>query len=86
MYIGCGPVINAQNVVQKGNIFVQVDTCSFKIQKKEYTLTKYSYMASDGTKYPIYMSAGGKCFIIRKSKNGKEYRQYMPEITKKLSK
>ena len=49
--------------------------------------TPYTYVAADGTKYPIYISGNGKYFIIRKSKKtGKEYRQYLPEIQKQLSK
>lgn len=73
----------AQSVVRQGNVFVQ-DTSSHKIAKDNPTLTKYFYLASDGTKYPIYISANGKCFIIRVSKNGKEYRQYLPEVTRAL--
>lgn len=73
----------AQSVTRQGNIFVQ-DTSSHKIAKDNPTLTKYFYLASDGTKYPIYISANGKCFIIRVSKNGKEYRQYLPEVTRAL--
>ncbi|MEE3485696.1 MAG: hypothetical protein VZQ98_15425 [Bacteroidales bacterium] len=73
----------AQSVVRQGNVFVQ-DTSSHKIAKDNPTLTKYFYVASDGTKYPIYMSANGKCFIIRTSKNGKQYKQYLPEVTKQL--
>lgn len=73
----------AQSVVRQGNVFVQ-DTSSHKIAKDNPTLTKYFYVASDGTKYPIYMSANGKCFIIHTSKNGKQYKQYLPEVTKQL--
>lgn len=80
------PTTRAQNVTRKGNVFVQ-DTSSRKtIKKAPFTLTKFYYQASDGTKYPIYMSSNGKCFIIRTSKNGKQYRQYLPEVTKELSK
>lgn len=74
---------SAQSVTRQGNVFVQ-DTSSHKIAKDNPTLTKYFYLASDGTKYPIYMSANGKCFIIRVSKNGKEYKQYLPEVTRAL--
>lgn len=73
-----------QNVVRNGNTFVQVDS-SNKIKKDEPTMTKYTYIAADGKKYPIYMSKSGKCFIIRISKNGKEYKQYLPEVTKQLN-
>ena len=75
---------SAQRVIKQGTVFVQKD--SSRIKKDNPTLTKYVYQTTDGTKYPIYMSANGKCFIIRTSKNGKQYKQYLPEITKQLSK
>ena len=82
----CASRAQAQKVTRVGNVFVQ-DTTSHKFKKQSVTLTKYYYMASDGTKYPIYMSQNGKYFIIKTSKKtGKEYRQYLPEITKQLSK
>jgi hypothetical protein len=76
---------HSQNVTRKGNVFIQD---SSKIKKKDNpTLTPYTYKAADGTTYPIYMSSTGKCFIIRASgKTGKPYKQYLPEVTKQLSK
>lgn len=74
----------AQNVTLQGNTFVQVDSSSNKIKKDNPLLTKYFYQTVDGTKYSIYMSASGKCFILRISKNGKRYKQYLPEISKQL--
>lgn len=71
----------AQNVVRKGNMFEQVN------KKTEPVKTCYVYQDKDGIQYPIYLSSKGKAFIIKKSKKtGKEYRQYLPEITKQLSK
>ena len=79
-----GITVKAQEVIRKGNTFEQV---SKKKSKEAYKLTQYTYIAADGTKYPIYISEKGKYFIFRKSaKTGKEYRQYLPEITKQLSK
>lgn len=79
-----GSVVYTQDIVRNGNVFMQV---SKKKQKEALKLTPYTYVASDGTKYPIYISGNGKYFIIRKSaKTGKEYRQYLPEVTKQLSK
>ena len=75
-----------QNVTQKGQVFYQDSLSTKKIKKDRPTLTGYYYQTTDGTKYPIYMSTNGKCFIIRTSKNGKQYKQYLPEITKKLAK
>lgn len=71
----------AQNVIRNGNVFTQQSK-----QKAEITKTKYVYVDKDGVKYPIYLSSKGKAFIIKVSKKtGKEYRQYLPEITKQIS-
>jgi hypothetical protein len=76
----------SQNVTRKGNVFIQ-DSSKTKKAKDVPILTKYIYVASDGTKYPIYMSSTGKCFIIRtSSKTGKQYKQYLPEVTKEIQK
>ena len=77
-----GSVVYAQDVIRKGNTFEQV---SKKKQKETYKLTQYTYIASDGVKYPIYISEKGKYFIFRKSaKTGKEYRQYLPKVQEQL--
>jgi hypothetical protein len=77
-----GITVQAQEVIRKGNTFEQV---SKKKQKETYKLTQYTYIASDGIKYPIYVSEKGKYFIFRKSaKTGKEYRQYLPKVQEQL--
>ena len=83
--VSCVPVAaQAQNCVQKGNTFEQVDTQSTRT-KDMGTKTAYTYKAKDGKEYPIYMSKNGKAFIWRtSSKTGKQYKQYLPEVTKKL--
>ena len=74
--------VQAQNVTRNGNTFTQQSK-----QKAEPTKTQYVYVDKDGIQYPIYLSSKCKSFIIKKSKKtGKEYRQYLPEITKQLSK
>lgn len=74
------PTTRAQQVVKQGTQFVQQSKKSAGSKK-----TQYTYKASDGKVYPIYMSAKGKCYIIRTSKKtGKEYKQYLPEVTKQL--
>lgn len=73
----------AQNVTRKDDTFIQ-DTTSHKFKKQSVTLTRYKFKASNGVTYPIYMSKNGKCFIIRTNKEGKQYRDYLPEITKQL--
>lgn len=73
--------VQAQNVTRNGNTFTQQSK-----QKAEPTKTKYVYVDKDGVKYPIYLSSKGKAFIIKISKKtGKEYRQYLPEITKQIA-
>jgi hypothetical protein len=75
---------HSQNVTRQGNVFIQD---SSKTKKNPVTLTKYTYKTNDGKIYPIYMSSKGKCFIIRVSgKTGKQYKQYLPKITKQLQK
>lgn len=77
-----GSVVYAQEVVRNGNTFTQT---SKKKAKEAFMTTPYTYVASDGTKYPIYISGNGKYFIIRKSaKTGKEYRQYLPKVQEQL--
>lgn len=76
---------NAQSVTRQGKIFIQQSN-SNKIEKDTATLTGYYYQTADGTKYPIYISSKGKCFIWRTStKTGKQYKMYLPEITKQLN-
>lgn len=70
----------AQNVVRKGTVFEQVS------KQTDITKTQYTYKDKDGNVYPIYLSSKGKAFIIKTSKKtGKQYRQYLPEITKQLA-
>ena len=79
-----GSTAYAQDVVRNGTTFTQV---SKKSKEADSTVTQYTFVATDGVKYPIYRSSKGKYFIIRTSKKtGKQYRQYLPEVTKQLSK
>lgn len=74
--------IKAQNVIRKNDTFVQV---SSKKHKGDSILTKHTYVDSNGKRYPIYLSSNGKAFIYRKSKTGKMYKMYMPQITKQIA-
>lgn len=78
---GC-TMVRGQNVVRKGDTFIQV---SSKKHKGDSILTKHTYVDSDGKKYPIYLSSNGKAFIYRKSKTGKMYKMYLPQITKQIA-
>lgn len=75
----------AQNCVLKGKTFEQVDSPKTSKQKDMGTKTPYTFKAKDGKEYPIYISKQGKAFIWRVSKKtGKQYKQYLPEVTKQL--
>ena len=76
---------DAQNVQREGNTFVQQKKQQ-KRQSTPPTLTSYKYKATDGKEYPIYLSPNGKAFIIRTSKKGNQYRQYLPEVTAQIGK
>lgn len=69
---------NAQNVVRKGNVFIeQPDTT----KKSNAQKTEYTYQDKDGNKYTIYVSKNGKYFIVKKSKKtGNEYRKYLKDL------
>jgi hypothetical protein len=79
-----GTPIFAQDVKREGNTFVQVQ--SDKVSLKNDTKTQYTYKAKDGKEYPIYLSKNGKAFIVRVSKKtGREYKQYLPQITEQIT-
>lgn len=72
----------AQNVVLRGDTFVCIDSIK---SKPHPTMTKYFYLDKEGNKYLIYATASKKCFIIKTSKKtGKSYKQYLPEVSKRL--
>lgn len=75
--------IQAQSVQREGNNFTQV---SNKKSAGKETKTEYTYTDSKGNIYPVFLSSGGKAFIKKVSKKtGKEYRQYLPEISKQIN-
>lgn len=72
---------SAQQVTQQGNNFTQ----TVKAAAAE-TKTVYTYTDGKGNVYPVWLSSTGKAFIKRVSKKtGREYRQYVPEIGKKIN-
>lgn len=76
----------AQNVVRKGHSFYQQQSTN-KIAKDSVVFSGYYYFDAKGIRYPIYISSKGKCFIWRtSSKTGRQYKQYLPEVTKELTK
>ena len=70
----CNPYLSDED-----SSYVKSDSVS------DAVLTKYFYITVSGVKYPIYMTKTGECFIIRtSSKTGERYKQYLPEILKRL--
>jgi len=79
--LGVFPTTTFAGVTQQGKEFVATPK-----QKQQAIKTDYTYKDSKGVSYPIYLSPKGKAFIIRVSKKtGKEYKQYLPEVTKRLN-
>lgn len=78
----CGAVDTfAQSVTFDGKNFVQ--TAKTKTADE---VTPFTYEVK-GVKYPIYLTARNKCYIKRVSKQGKEYKQYLPaEVTAQVLK
>lgn len=80
-----GSTMFAQSVKREGNTFVEVK--SDKVSLKNDSLTTLKYKTKDGKEYPIYLSKNGKAFIVRVSKkSGREYKQYLPQVTEELNK
>ena len=63
-------------IVRNGNTFTK--TVTVKESKTTSQLTSYTYEIS-GEKYPIYITSNGRCYVVRTSKKGNEYKQYLPE-------
>lgn len=75
----------AEEVKRDGNNFTVIKT----VTNSQDVKTVYTYTIKD-TVYPIYITKNGRCYIIRTSKNGNEYRQYLSkeislEICKELN-
>lgn len=68
-------------IIRQGNTFIK----TVKVQESKTTsqLTPYTYEIKD-EQYPIYITSNGRCYIVRISKNGNEYKQYIPENVAKL--
>ena len=67
-----------QEVKRDGNNFTQVQS----VTKSTVTQTIYTYTIKDTT-YPIWITKNGRCYIIRTSRNGNEYKQYLSEEVSK---
>ena len=71
-----------QGVVRKGNQFVVSDSAA--TGSGTYKKTEYTFTDKKGNVDTIYLSKNGSAFIFKRSKAGKLYRKYLPEVTKQL--
>lgn len=74
--------LKAQTVVRKGNNFIEQKD---SINRAGATKTDYIYTDKSGVSDTVYLSKNGNAFIWKISKStGKQYRKYLPEVTKQL--
>lgn len=61
-------------------------TKSYTLRTNKDTQTEYTYTIKGGI-YNIWITPNGRCYIIRVSKNGNEYKQYLcEEIAREICK
>ena len=60
------------NYKREGTNFTQVQT----LKSSTDIQTVYTYQIKDDV-YPIWITKNGRCYIIRTSKNGNQYKQYL---------
>ena len=60
------------NYKREGTNFTQVQP----LKSSTDVQTMYTYTVKD-TVYPIWITKNGRCYIIRTSKNGNQYKQYL---------
>jgi hypothetical protein len=65
-------VVSAQEVKREGNNFTVEKT----IHQSSDVQTQYTFTIKDNI-YPIWITKNGRCYIIRTSKNGNQYKQYL---------
>ena len=77
----------AQNYKREGKQFEQVQVERKKTESKDVQ-TVYTWKDSKGNVYPIWLTAKGAVYVIRKSsKTGKYYKSYLSkEIAKEITK
>lgn len=64
--------VNAQEVKRDGDNF----TVEKVLHQSNDVQTKYTFTVKDVV-YPIWITKNGRCYIVRISKNGKQYKQYL---------
>ena len=67
--------LNAQTVQKtKDGNYIAVVASKMAEKPKD---TGKTFTDAKGNVYPVFISKGGKLFVVRISKNGKEYKQYL---------
>ena len=61
-----------QEVQREGNNFTQVSN----LRQSNDVVTAYTYTIKEIV-YPIWITPKGRCYIVRTSKNGNQYKQYL---------
>ena len=67
-------VFGQNNYTREGNNFTKTVT----VAASQDSLTTYTFTVKDVV-YPIWVTKSGRCYIVRTSKNGNQYRQYIEE-------
>ena len=62
----------SQEVKRDGNNFIVERV----LQQQSDMQTSYTFTVKD-TAYPIWITKNGRCYIVRTSKNGNQYKQYL---------
>ena len=73
----------SQTIERNGKVFVSKGRST---HKADTLVTDYKFEAN-GTQYPIIINKStGSCYIWKKSKNNKMYKQYMkPEVSQQIA-
>lgn len=70
--VGVSLAFGQDNYKREGNSFTQVAT----LKSSTDVQTVYTYQIKDIV-YPIWITQKGRCYIVRTSKNGNQYKQYL---------
>lgn len=79
------PSVKAQGIQKdaSGNYFAAQSSANvpttLETLTKNATKTAATFTTAKGEKFPVYLSKSGAAFVVRTSKKGIVYRQYMPK-------
>lgn len=72
IFMGAIAYAQESNYKREGTNFTQVQS----LKSSTDVQTIYTYQIKDDV-YPIWITKNGRCYIIRTSKNGNQYKQYL---------